>query len=57
MYSLPKYNIAQFCGCSPRERVNHVYFVLCMIGILYLSFIYYYCIAKVDMIDAWSRSR
>jgi hypothetical protein len=18
---------AQFCGCSPRERVNHVYFV------------------------------
>jgi hypothetical protein len=30
--------------------VNHIYFVLCMIGILYFSFIYYYSIAKVDII-------
>jgi hypothetical protein len=37
--------------------VNHVYFVLCVIGILYLSFIYFYCIVVVDLIDAWNGSK
>jgi hypothetical protein len=31
--------------------VNHVYFVLCVIGILYLSLIYCYCITALDLIS------
>ena len=27
----------QFCGCSPRERVNHVYIVLCVIDAVFFD--------------------
>jgi hypothetical protein len=32
------YHNAQFYGCIPRERVNHVYFVFCVIDALLFPF-------------------
>jgi hypothetical protein len=46
-----KHIIAQFYGRSPRERVNHIYFVLCVIDILSLSLIYCDCIVVLDLIS------
>jgi hypothetical protein len=45
------YQEKQFCGCSPRERVNHVYLVvLCDSSCVIFHPIYCYCIVVLDQI-------
>jgi hypothetical protein len=38
------YYKAWLCGCSPRERVNHVYLVFCVIDVVFF-FLGYFVIA------------
>jgi hypothetical protein len=34
------YQETQFCGRSPRERVNHVYLVVSVVDVVFFSFCY-----------------
>jgi hypothetical protein len=44
------YQETQFCGCSPRERVNHIYLVVCVIDVVFFFFLLYcYCIIVLDL--------
>jgi hypothetical protein len=32
------YQETQFCGCIPRERVNHVYIVVSVVDVVFFAF-------------------
>jgi hypothetical protein len=39
------YQETQFCGCGPRERVNHVYFIVFVVDVL--LFVIYYIVTTL----------